>query len=989
MKRFLLINFVITVLLFIVFACTTISRNTTVQSTPKVYNTSHESIASYDVPAWYSEGKLGIFMHLSAFSVPAYKNEWYARNMYYAEDVPAMNDPNNPNLAAYFKSFRDHHEATYGPLNEFGYKDFIPMLKLEKFDADYYADLVKRSGANYFAAPAVHHDGFAMWDSKVIDWNAANMGPKRDVVGELTEAMRRKGIKTGVSTHYGRHWAYYTFRPEFDTWDPAYEGIYGKRRGDNDPPRPEDALKWESAMNELIENYQPDYIFVDGGIADGLNSFGKPYHRDAMYRVVANYYNKSVEWNKNVVISWKRDAMEQGEGVYDTEGIMAEGIPERPWQAHFTINDKWAYAGERPATPMDAILRCFVDVVSKNANMLLNIGPRPDGTLDENQENVLLELGKWMAVNGEGITGTKPWITYGSGKLNSIAGGMNWNDYDDAAIRYTQKDDNLYAWFVTWPEDGKLRRPQAGSFNPVSVNPLGGDENLTFETDGGDLVVELPDQQFGQYVWGLKLSKDEAGQMQELEAVANAAVAMGGEENSGPLPARYRLVNRLPMPEGGEWFKEAGLGLFIHWGPASVPDIEDVWRIRQPVQGSDPLRPIVSPDYYYDNAPKGFTAEHYDPERWMAAASKAGFRYAVLTSKHHDGYALWPSELSTMGVRTYLDGRDLLQPYVNAVRGNNMKVGFYFSGTDWWLDRDYMNYYFSSGDAGWDFQGNPLAQNAVETLPMDIIEQKKKMAFEVMERYEPDIWWWDTGLPVSYEETALKYNPDMIFNNRGNWYHAGTLKGTYPGSHYATPEGFHSLEWKHVKQLIEHEIPWEICMTFQLSGWFYFSPRGEETIALEDIMYALARVRSWQGNMLLNISPRADGTLPGKVYENLEKMARWMEWGAVSMFDTRGTHFPEKANVPVTTSKDGKTWWLHARPGTQADAAQWGIWKKAYYEGTEPGKPIRLHDVPLVKSVNLLRTGDSIDYTYEDGVLMIPNPDAGPDGLHEVIELKF
>jgi alpha-L-fucosidase len=110
--------------------------------------------------------------------------------MYYAEDAQAMNDVNDPGKAAHIKSFRDYHEKTYGPLNEFGYKDFIPMLKLEKFDADYYAELVKKSGATYFAAPAVHHDGFAMWDSEVIDWNAAKMGPKRDVVGELTEAMR-------------------------------------------------------------------------------------------------------------------------------------------------------------------------------------------------------------------------------------------------------------------------------------------------------------------------------------------------------------------------------------------------------------------------------------------------------------------------------------------------------------------------------------------------------------------------------------------------------------------------------------------------------------------------------------------------------------------------------------------------------------------------------------------------------------------------------
>tara|TARA_B100000809_G_scaffold266806_1_gene331791 strand:- start:7355 stop:10270 length:2916 start_codon:yes stop_codon:yes gene_type:complete len=950
------------------------------------YKPNHKSIASYDVPAWYSEGKLGIFMHLSAFSVPAFKNEWYPTNMYFPDDNPNLTHPE------YRKSFRDYHEKTYGSLDEFGYKDFIPMLTLKKFDADYYADLVKKSGASYFAAPAVHHDGFAMWDSKEIEWNSVKIGPKRDVVGELTKAMRKKGIKTGVSTHYGRHWKYYTFRPEFDTWDKANEGLYGKRRGDNDPPRKEDARQWERVMNELVDKYEPDYIFVDGGVCDAHTEYKKEYFREAMYRVVSRYYNKSADLNKEVVLSWKRDAMKKGEAVYDTEGNLEKGIPKRPWQAHYTVNGKWGYAGERPATSMNTILRCFVDVVSRNGNLLLNIGPRPDGTIDENQENVLLELGQWMKINGEGINKSKPWNTWGSGKLNTIAGGKDMNDYEKNAIRYTQKDGAIYAWFVTWPKEGKVILPQAGSFHAKTIVPLGGKGTLKFSKKGDDLIVELPSESFGKYVWGLKLSKEENTQQDDLAEVATAAaVAISGGHDNGSLPTRYKRVNPLPFSEGGEWFKKAGLGLFIHWGPASVTDIEDVWRMRQPVKNSDPLRPKVTPEYYYDNAPKGFTAEHYDPEKWITTASKAGFKYSVLTSKHHDGYALWPSELSGLGVRTNLHGRDLLQPYVDALRKNKMKVGFYFSGVDWWQDRDYMNYYFSNGKEGWDFQGNPYPQNAVKTLPMKIVENKKKMAFEVMERYRPDLWWWDSGLPVTYEETAQKYNPDMIFNNRGNWYHDGKLKGTYPGSHYATPEGFHSLEWKHIKQLIKAETPWEVCMTFQRSGWFYHGRDGlgDQTGALEDVMYALARVRSWQGNLLLNISPRADGTLPDAVYNNFEKMARWMEWGQVAMFDTKGTHFPEKSNVPITTSKDGKIWWLHARPGAQTNSSQWGKWKKVYYTDTEPGKPIRVTDVPKVTSIKLLRTGEKVNYTFENDVLLISNPDAGPDGLHEVIEIKF
>ncbi len=464
------------------------------------YDSSQESLASYDVPGWYSEGKLGIFMHLGPFCVPLTTatfpaGEWYARLMYYTADNPTIQQ--RPDK---FSQYGEYHEKTYGTRDTFGYKDFIPMFKLEKFDAEYYADLVEKTGAAYFAAPAVHHDGFAMWDSKVIDWNAVKMGPKRDVVGELTEAMRRKGIRAGVSTHYGRHWRYYTFRPEFDTWDPANEGLYGKRRGDEDPPRPEDALHWEDVMNELVDQYQPDYIFVDGGVCDAHFLYNSEIYRDALRRVLARYYNKSLEWNKGVVLSWKRDSLNLGEGVFDSEKAGPSGIPERPWQAHIAVGG-WSYNPKINLKPVDSILRNFVDLVSRNGNLLLNIGPMADGSLDKGHEKVLLQIGEWMHVNGEGITGSNPWTRFGSGKID------RYKAYDKEAIRYTQKDGALYAWFVHWPEAGAVTLPEAASFDPATIVPLGGPGPLTFAKEGDALVVDLPGKQFGQYVWGLKLTK--------------------------------------------------------------------------------------------------------------------------------------------------------------------------------------------------------------------------------------------------------------------------------------------------------------------------------------------------------------------------------------------------------------------------------------------------------------------------------------------------
>ncbi len=452
-----------------------------------------ETLTAYGVPDWYRDAKLGVFMHLSAFTVPAFKGAWYPHNMYYVEGVHKD----------FKKPYREHHEAVYGSLKEFGYKDFIPMLTLEKFDAAYYADLTAACGAEYFAAPAVHHDGFAMWDSKEIEWNSVRMGPHRDVVGELTEAMRARGIKTGVSTHYGRHWRYYTFRPEFDTWDPAYEGLYGKRRGDNDPPRAEDALQWERVMKELIGTYQPDYTFVDGGICDAHAKYNSGIFREALYRVTAWYYNQSRDWGKEVVLSWKRDAMKPDEALYDTEKenkLYGEGICPFPWQAHITIKTPdWCYIEGEKMLPVDGILRKLVDVVSRNGNLLINIGPKADGTLPPAQEKVLLEIGAWMKVNGAAIHGTRPWKTHGTGKINHTWG------YDSDAVRFTRKDDCVYAFFFTWPENGEISFPWEMYQHLTSITLMGSSDSLDWKVEQGYLIVELPKKQPGSYVWCIQL----------------------------------------------------------------------------------------------------------------------------------------------------------------------------------------------------------------------------------------------------------------------------------------------------------------------------------------------------------------------------------------------------------------------------------------------------------------------------------------------------
>ena len=221
MKSIKLLAISTVILLPLLASCT---ESEQIDVAPHEFEPTSESLENYQVPQWYQDAKFGIYFHWAPFSVAAYKTEWYPRWMY---------SPNNIEKKAAFKDIPDHHEKTWGPRDKFGYKNFIPMFKAEKWDPDQWVALFKQAGAKYVVSAAIHHDGFALWDSEHIGWNSKNMGPKRDIVGEFTTAARKQGLKTGVSTHYGRHWSYYTFRPEYDTWNSKFAGLYGRRRGDN------------------------------------------------------------------------------------------------------------------------------------------------------------------------------------------------------------------------------------------------------------------------------------------------------------------------------------------------------------------------------------------------------------------------------------------------------------------------------------------------------------------------------------------------------------------------------------------------------------------------------------------------------------------------------------------------------------------------------------------------------------------------------------
>ncbi|MGD0548571.1 MAG: alpha-L-fucosidase, partial [Terracidiphilus sp.] len=357
-----------------------------------------ESLQKYEVPEWYRDAKFGIFIHWGVYSVPAFGSEWYPRNMY------------NKGTEEYA-----HQIATYGPQDKFGYKDFIPMFKADRYDPAAWARLFKEAGAQYVVPVVEHHDGFAMYDSGLSDWTAVKMGPRRDLVGDLAKAVRAEGLHFGASSHRVEHNFFLGPAREIpsDVNDPQYAAFYGPAHrwlpNNNSTPLSNDFTyvssawtdDWLARASEIVQKYHPDIMYFDWWI-------GQPSVRPALTRFAAFYYNNSkASGGEPGVINYKDYAMMEHSAVLDIERGQLADTRALPWQTDTSIsNQSWGYIEHDTFKTPGFIIGQLADIVSKNGNLLLNIGPRSDGTIPDEVQRVLREVGSWLKVNGEAIYGT-------------------------------------------------------------------------------------------------------------------------------------------------------------------------------------------------------------------------------------------------------------------------------------------------------------------------------------------------------------------------------------------------------------------------------------------------------------------------------------------------------------------------------------------------------------------------------------------------------
>ena len=444
----------------------------------------------YRTPEWFGQDKFGIFIHWGLYSVAAHHNEWYVAHMYAGGADTAW------------------HIQHFGPLDQFGYKDFIPLWRAEKYNPDEWAELFQGSGARYVVPTAEHHDGFALWDSALTKWDAKDMGPGRDLIGDLAAAVRRRGLRFGLSNHRIEHYSF--IRPganlKTDLDDARYADFYWTANHS-------DALyqkfldDWVARNFELIDKYQPDLLYFDNGVnARNLDP--------VKLKVAAYYYNRAAEWKKQVSLSTKSDAYLAGT-IHDYERGRAPDIAPDPWQEDTSIaHNTWGYTAEIKYRNAAEMVRELVDCVSKNGNYLLNIAPRGDGSIPEEQKLRLLEMGEWLRMNGEAIYETRPWTRFGEGPtqepVNGARGITNGmlRVYTPRDIRFTAKGkDIVYAILFAWPADDQavIASFAAGKGAVESVTLLGDGTPLKFAQDGDGLKLKLPVIKPCDYAWVLKL----------------------------------------------------------------------------------------------------------------------------------------------------------------------------------------------------------------------------------------------------------------------------------------------------------------------------------------------------------------------------------------------------------------------------------------------------------------------------------------------------
>ena len=477
-----------------------------------MFEPSWESLEGKEVPEWFRDAKFGIFLHWGIHSATEH-HAWYGRKMYLQENP---GDPEGDEVYQY-------HLANFGHPSEFGFKDFLPFWTGSKWDPDALAALFADSGAKYVVPVTMYHDNFDNFDSSFQPWNSCNFGPRRDVLGEWAAATRKHGMRIGASDHASRAWEWLAPSHGSDTsgnkagvpYDGAlttedgagtfWEGydpqdLYLKPHKESDPTPTSFTENWQKRIFEMLAKYELDLLYFDW---DTLP------HEHIGLEIAAKFYND----NPDSVVTVKNPRSTKAV-VHDTEKGRFTQTHLNAWQCDTTINHDWFFIKDQELRmSAEEVIHSLIDIVSKNGNLLLNLGLRPDGTLEEQQTNALTVVGTWLKKFGEGIYATRPWIRFGQGPTNILEVGHELGEghfnevslsYTPTDLRFTRSEDSLFVFAMAHGTEINFEVEPERIVSKVVRIDTG--ESLEFDQSGQRLSFRVPTDDIDAFAMCYKVS---------------------------------------------------------------------------------------------------------------------------------------------------------------------------------------------------------------------------------------------------------------------------------------------------------------------------------------------------------------------------------------------------------------------------------------------------------------------------------------------------
>ena len=454
-----------------------------------------ESMAeNYQVPKWFQDGKIGVWMH---WGIPSSIDEnraddgsHYGRRMYGDADYDARTEPDRMRTVRLTK----WHTERYGAPSEFGYEKFIPDFKAENFDADAIVKFVKESGARFIMPVATHHDNFDMYDS-FFPWNAVKMGPKKDILREWKDAAYKHDLKFGVSTHL--YWSPRFFRtarkfqkegtPEWEFFNMDYDTKeFASQDSWNE--------HWYKRSWDLIEKYDPDMFNNDSPYPSIKTGKGLGV------KLFSDYLNRDLKENngkQTTVLSFKNAKENKAAFTYNLERGMFGEQQAHPWIWATDLSGSWFYRKDSfTKMSLDVLIGNAIDAISKNGIVMINIALKGDGTIPENQIEMLSDFGDFVKINQDGIYNTRPWKTFGEGPLEIVTkrAGENLKEFSEKDIRFTTKDGNIYAFLLASPTEDILIKTlkKEGLLQKTikEIQLLGSDKKIKWSQNKDGLAIE-------------------------------------------------------------------------------------------------------------------------------------------------------------------------------------------------------------------------------------------------------------------------------------------------------------------------------------------------------------------------------------------------------------------------------------------------------------------------------------------------------------------